>query len=103
MAQIANNEGPERFTFEANLDVAGVQALFDALQAICESKPRQVVFDASKLERADTAVFQAVVVVARKLRDGAVPFEWRGCGANIINSANLLGLAEALGINSGNS
>lgn len=99
MARTARNKGPARFTFETNLDVAGVKALFDELRAFCEKKPQQVVFDASKLERADTAGLQALAVVTGKLRDSSVRFEWQGCSVNLVNSAKLLGLADALGIN----
>lgn len=103
MAWTANNEGPVRFTFEANLDVAGVKSLFEELRAISDTLPPQIVLDASKLERADTAVLQALVAVTRKLRDSSVPFEWQGCSANLVNSVNLLGLADALEMNGGKS
>lgn len=77
------------------LDVGETRAAHGRLgEALTRALPIELT--ASGLERIDTAGLQLLVVFLRTARDRGLTLRWSDVGSPLMNSAQLLGLTEAL-------
>ena len=82
----------------ADLRVAAAAAAFSALQAAAKARESRVAIDGRAVERIDAAGLQALLVGRRALLESGKSVSWAGCSAQLKSAAELLGLAEPLGI-----
>jgi anti-anti-sigma regulatory factor len=81
-----------------DLRVAGAAAAYAALDAAARGAERGIVLDAREVEKVDAAGLQAVLAGRRRLIEAGKTVSWAGCSAQMRSAAELLGLAEHLGI-----
>lgn len=98
MARSRKKRSTVQFEFESAADISGVKSLYRRLRALAAEGAEEVVFDASRLERLDTAGLQALAVALAELREGGLRPSWAGCSPQLAEGARLLGLSEVLGL-----
>jgi anti-anti-sigma regulatory factor len=96
--QLSSEGKTVRLVFPAALEIGGAKALIAIVGRALRKKPQMLVLDAGALERVDAAALQALVVAWQAAKDAGVTARWQGCGANLVSSAKLVGLAGATGI-----
>jgi anti-anti-sigma regulatory factor len=96
--QLSSDGKGVRLVFPAALEIGGAKALIAIVGRALRKKPQTLVLDAGALERVDAAALQALVVAWQAAKDAGVTARWQGCGASLVSSAKLVGLASATGI-----
>jgi anti-anti-sigma regulatory factor len=81
-----------------DLRIAGAASAFAALRALSQAQESRVALDARQVEKVDAAGVQALVAGHRLLADAGKKVSWTGCSPQLKAAAELLGLAEALGL-----
>ena len=81
-----------------DLRIAEAAGAFAALRALAQSADKRVTLDGRAVERVDAAGLQALLAGCRLLSQAGKTVAWAGCSAQLLSAAELLGLAEPLGI-----
>jgi ABC-type transporter Mla MlaB component len=81
-----------------DLRIAGAAAAYGALREVAEAQDRRVALDARQVEKVDAAGLQALLAGRRLLTEAGKTVTWTGCSAQLKSAAELLGLAEPLGL-----
>ena len=78
-----------------NLTIAQASDLHEKFLKIFHD-PHEVIFDASEVERADTAGMQCLYAFKKSVEAENVKIEWEDPSDALINAARLLGMVEYL-------
>ena len=81
-----------------SLDIAGAAALRQQLIQALERGKSPVVFDASNVERADTAALQLLAAFFKDAGAADIQAQWKDPSAALCEAAALLGLREVLSL-----
>ena len=79
------------------LDISGVQDLYETLQAALRAQC-PVVLDATHVERVDTAVLQMLCAFVRAAQDSGMAVQWRQPSPALENAARLLNIRACLAL-----
>jgi anti-anti-sigma regulatory factor len=82
---------------ETTLGIADAARFYQKLAAALEEK-REVVFDASRVEMAGTAMLQMLVAFMQAMRDAGVAVHWKSPSEALRKTAALLDLEGHLGL-----
>lgn len=85
------------FDLPANLTISVVEALHEELEPLLLQE-RDVTFNGQNVEKIDTAGLQLVLAFKQALGKRNLDFQWFKPSALISDSAQQLGLAQALGL-----
>ena len=87
-----------RLVLPSDFRVEGAKAFAILLGRVLQDKPAALILDASAVERVDTAALQALVVAWRGAAQAGIAASWEACPPQLHDSARLMGLATAAGI-----
>jgi len=82
---------------EPNIDISDAEKLLEDLRATLDSAS-QVEIDASKVERIDTAALQLFLAFILASQQQGLEVVWSGVSEPMLAAANILGIAEAMGL-----
>lgn len=82
---------------KAQLDIREAVDLKTQLGTLLESD-REIVLDASKVEKVDTAIMQLLTAFYRSAKAQGIVVKWKNPSDRMLRSAELLGLSTPLGI-----
>ncbi len=86
-----------KIKLEGVLSIKNIQELKAKLdEALAQQK--DIVFDAAKLERVDTAALQLMAAFAKKLHENGFSLTWSKPSHDIIDIAQLLAMKEAVSL-----
>ena len=91
-------EGVKTLKVARDLRIAAAAAVYGELCAASQGRDRRVALDARQVEKVDAAGLQALLAGRRALVDAGKAVSWTGCSTPLRAAAELLGLAESLGI-----
>jgi len=81
-----------------DLRVAAAAAAYAELCAAAKARERRVALDARQVEKVDAAGLQALLAGKRALTEAGKAVSWAGCSPQLRSAAELLALAEPLGL-----
>lgn len=81
-----------------DLRIAGAAAAYGKLQAAADGIEARVLLDGRRVEKVDTAGIQALLAGRQALARAGKTVQWAGCSPQLKAAAELLGLAQALGL-----
>lgn len=81
-----------------DLRIAGAAAAYSTLAAVAAGTEASVSLDGRRVEKIDTAGLQALLAGHQALSRAGKSVRWAGCSPQLKAAAQLLGLAEALGL-----
>jgi len=93
-----SSEAVKTVRLARDLRVAGAAAAFASLRELAVAGGSRIALDAGQVEKVDAAGLQALVAARRLLADSGKTVSWSGCSAPLRSAAELLGLAEPLGL-----
>lgn len=86
-----------KIKLEGVLSIKNIQELKTKLdEGLVQQK--DIVFDASKLERVDTAALQLIAAFSKKMHENGLSLSWSKPGKDIIEIAQLLDMKEAVSL-----
>ena len=95
-----NNKQDERKTVivcESTVDISDSQELKNRFLSVLAEKTR-VEIDAREVTRIDTSALQLFYSFTQALKQSSIEFSWLGASEVFTNSAELLGIRDALGL-----
>jgi anti-anti-sigma regulatory factor len=81
-----------------DLRIAGAAAAYGVLQAAAAGTESRVLLDGRRVEKVDTAGLQALLAGRQALARAGKSVSWAGCSPQLKAAAELLGVADALGM-----
>jgi anti-anti-sigma regulatory factor len=91
-------EGLKTLKVARDLRIGAAAVVYGELCAAAEGRDSRVALDARQVEKVDAAGLQALLAGRRVLAEAGKTVSWTGCSAQLRSAAELLGLAEPLGI-----
>src|SRR3954465_602865 len=91
-------EGVKTLKVARDLRIAAAAAVYGELRAAAQGAGNRIALDAKQVEKVDAAGLQALLAGRRVLTDAGKTVTWTGCSAQLRSAAELLGLAQPLGI-----
>lgn len=88
---------------EGRADVSSVRRLWEQLVLVLGRAPAQIVVDMEAVTKVDGAMLQLLTSAKRSATARGVIWSWRSVAPAMVAAAGLLGLAQELGFNDGES
>lgn len=87
------------FQLPETLTIASIQPLHEQFEALIEDKNCDaILLKAADVQRIDTAGVQLLYALVMAAQERQIPLNWQAPSASLRQSAQVLGLASALGI-----
>ncbi len=78
------------------LDISRVSEFYTELEMIINQQ-KSIEFDVSEIERIDISGLQLLLSFYQKINSSGLGFHWKNPSENLLRSASLVGLEDALG------